>query len=101
VIRRVITLLNAHFDAETGKYVEGWNDARVAKDADALLSFVIKYREEGYGALAEDPEVVELRADIKKLNDEFALHASETADRLAGLTTRLEALAAKKMAGQG
>ena len=101
VLVRVVTLLNEHFHKEPGKYDEGWSDQRVAKEADALLSFVIKYREEGYGPLAEDPEYVALREDIKKIGDQFALNATETSKRLAEVTARLDALVAKKGAENG
>ena len=69
IARRVITLLNEHFDTDKRLYHHGWSDERVAKEANASLEFVINYRKEAYAELAEDPVATKLRDDIKALED--------------------------------
>jgi hypothetical protein len=71
IARRVITLLNDHFDSEKRVYEPGWSDERIAKEAAAALDFVTKYRREAYGELAEDPEIAKLRDDLKAMDDLF------------------------------
>jgi hypothetical protein len=72
IVRRVITLLNENFDTDKRLYAAGWDDARIAKEAATSLEFVTKYRREGYGELAEDPELGRLREDIKAMDDLFS-----------------------------
>jgi hypothetical protein len=71
ILRRVITLLNDHFDSEKRVYESGWSDERIAKEAAAALDFVLKYRVGAYGELAEDPEIGKLRDDLKAMDDLF------------------------------
>jgi hypothetical protein len=94
VLRRLFTLLTQHFDEENGRYAQGWNDELIAKEANALLDFVVKYRRESFSELAEHPDLVKLREDIKTLHDDYALNATEVSQRLADLTGRLDALSA-------
>jgi hypothetical protein len=97
ITRRVIVALEEHFDDQRKLYREGWSDERVAKEAQASLEFVIKYRRDGYGELAEDPEYAKLRDDIhamdklfmeqlKKLELSFAAQFNELSSRLARLS---------------
>ena len=100
VLRRVFALLGQHFDEENGRYKQGWSDELIAKEANTFRDFVVKYRRESFGELAEHPDLVKLREDIKALSDQFALNATETSHRLSELTARCERLSVTlKVAG--
>jgi hypothetical protein len=75
IMRRVYALLDDHFDEQTKRYAKGWNDERVAKEADTSLALVIATRKEAYGDLAEDPEVTIML-------DELAEFEAATAARI-------------------
>lgn len=62
-------MLVIHFDADAGKYADGWNDERVAKESGVALSHVAEIRALAYGELKEPEEVTALRNDIKALNE--------------------------------
>lgn len=65
-------LLTEHFDADDGVYSEGWDDDRVAKESGMSASHVAEVRNLAYGELKEPDELVELKKDIKALNDLIA-----------------------------
>lgn len=62
-------LLTEYFDAEEGVYSEDWNDDRIAKESGMSASHVAEVRKLAYGELKEPDELVELKKDIKALND--------------------------------
>lgn len=62
-------LLNLHFDADEGRFAEGWDDARIAKESGMAPSHVTEVRNLAYGELKEPEEITKLRADIKSLNE--------------------------------
>ena len=90
IARRVITLLNEHFDVDRRLYQIGWSDERVAKEGEAAIDFVIKYRDDAYAKLAEDPEATKLRADIKALDELQAQYSVEINGKLDDLRVRLD-----------
>ena len=68
--RRIYSLLDENFHEGSRLYRDGWNDERVAKEADAALDVVVKFRREAYGELAEDPALQALRDDLAILRME-------------------------------
>jgi hypothetical protein len=96
IVRQVITLLNDHFNSTKRLYEPGWDDARVAKESQASLEFVTKYRREGYGELAEDPQIAQFRADLKAMGELYhqSLKSLEQsfAQQLGEMNSRLERL---------
>jgi hypothetical protein len=96
---RVGGVIEEHFDREKRLYHLGWSDERVAKETSAALDFVLKVRKEGFGELAEDPEMTRLRLDIKALED----HVTEVMVKLSGsvdeIKTRFDRMSHHKAAG--
>ncbi len=62
-------MLSVHFDADEGRYSEGWDDARVSKESGISLTHVTEVRNIAYGELKEPEEITLLRKEIKSLND--------------------------------
>lgn len=62
-------LLAIHFDVDEGRYADGWNDERVAKESGMAPAHVTEVRNVAYGELKEPEEIVALRNDIKALHD--------------------------------
>lgn len=62
-------LLTLNFDTDEGRFAEGWNDERVAKESGMSLAHVIEVRNIAYGEIKEPEEITLLRKDIKALND--------------------------------
>lgn len=103
IVRRVITLLNDHFDTERRLYEDNWSDDRVAKEAGTSLEFVTKYRKDAYGELAGDPVLLRLEADIKALDELFLgqLKSLESSfsQQINELRTRLQMITKSHKAG--
>lgn len=62
-------LLVLNFDTDEGRYAEGWDDERVAKESGLSPTHVTEVRNIAYGELKEPEEIAALRKDIKALND--------------------------------
>lgn len=62
-------LLNLHFDTDEGRFAEGWDDARIAKESGMAPAHVTEVRNLAYGELKEPEEITKLRDDIKSLNE--------------------------------
>lgn len=62
-------LLSLHFDADEGKFADGWNDERISKESGISLTHVAEVRVIAYGEIKEPEEVTALRNDIKALNE--------------------------------
>lgn len=62
-------LLSVHFDADEGRFSEGWNDERISKESGIALTHVAEVRNIAYGELREPEEITALRKDIKSLNE--------------------------------
>jgi hypothetical protein len=101
ISRRVITLLNEHFDTDKRLYSLGWSDERIRQEADASLDFVIKTRRDAYAELAENPEVSNLREDIKALEDLMSQSHSELTKKLDELKARMDRLIGTYNKAQG
>lgn len=62
-------LLNLHFDIDEGRFSDGWDDERIAKDSGLSPTHVAEVRVVAYGELKEPGEITALRNDIKALNE--------------------------------
>ena len=69
--RKANEFLMFHFDVEKGRYEDGWSDERVAKDSGMPVAWVVKRREEEYGALKQPSEFAEIRAQAAALASEI------------------------------
>jgi hypothetical protein len=62
-------LLAEHFDGDEGRFSEGWDDERIAKESGMSVTHVAEVRSVAYGDIKEPEEITLLRKDIKALND--------------------------------
>lgn len=62
-------LLSIHFDADEGRFSEGWNDERISKESGISVVHVTEVRNIAYGELKEPEEITALRNEIKSLNE--------------------------------
>lgn len=62
-------LLAINFDSDEGRYAEGWDDERIAKESGMSPAHVTEVRNVAYGELKEPEEITSLRNDIKALHD--------------------------------
>lgn len=62
-------LLSLHFDADEGRFAEGWSDERISKESGISLIHVTEVRNIAYGELKEPEEITALRNEIKSLNE--------------------------------
>lgn len=107
--RRVRDLLDQYFDDATGCYLPDqagryYSDQRVAAELGLPWALVAKIREQAYGPLRTDPEVVALHKDLEAARSEQALLEARIgelgrtiqalADRLAGIARRFSSGAA-------
>lgn len=85
---KVAELLDLHFDE--GRFKEGWDDDRVARDLDLPRALVVRIREASphHGPLREDPAIVALRSEIaaaRQMHTEFGAMLEELSERLTVL----------------
>jgi hypothetical protein len=66
-MRQIMGLLESHFDDKGGLYTKGWNDRRVAEEANLPMAMVSKVRREAFGELKVDTEIEVLRAEAREL----------------------------------
>lgn len=81
-------LISDHFDADSGRYSEGWSDEKIAKDTGLSAQTVAAFRTEAFGPIKEPAEIAALAADIETL-DGMIVEAARTVE---GLKTEAGAL---------
>lgn len=81
-------LLTDHFDADAGRFAEGWSDDKIAKDTGLSAQTVAAFRTEAFGAIKEPAEIAALAADIATF-DGMLIEAAGTVE---GLKTELGAM---------
>ena len=91
IMRRVITLLNDHFDMATRRYDSGYSDEKIAKDAETSPDFVTTFRRSAYGELAEDPMISRLRDDVTALKDLQAQEIAKLEQEIVAVRATFEA----------
>lgn len=93
---KIFTLLTQHFDADNGRYVAEWDDARIARETGMAHDTVAEFRREAFGEIKEPTELALIRADLQSLEQLQREQASAFASDVASLRTRL-ADAGKKL----
>ena len=88
-------LLAEWFDDDGGVYAEGWNDDRIAKESGMSTSHVTEVRNLAYGELKEPDELVELKRDIKALNDLITETLISAQKEVNALSKRADEIRAK------
>ena len=89
-------MLSLHFDADEGKYAEGWDDERISKESGISVVHVSEVRNIAYGEIKEPEEITLLRKEIKSLNElisDTLVHAQKEVNalnaRIAEITKKL------------
>lgn len=82
-------LLAAHFDSKNGRYVAGWSDEKIAKEAGLGLKSVAEYRIAAFGEIREPTELALIRADITALEQLQREHEASMAQEIASLRGKL------------
>ena len=62
---QMVRLLSDHFDADTGAFVDGWTDEKIATQTGIALKAVVTFREAGFGPLKEPEEITKLAKEIE------------------------------------
>ncbi|MBR2819817.1 MAG: hypothetical protein IKE60_34425 [Reyranella sp.] len=71
---KVRDTLALNFDDKLGQYLDGWSDARVAKDCgDLPVGLVKALREVAFGPIKSVPAIDALRAEVVAINDRLRL----------------------------
>ncbi len=71
---KVRDTLGLNFDDKLGSYLEGWSDAKVAKECgDLPVGLVKALREVAFGPIKSVPAIDALRAEIAAINDRLKL----------------------------
>lgn len=66
------SMLELYFDIQNGCFKEGYSDKRIAEETGAAELWVIKRREEEFGALGAPPEIQEMRMEIISMGRDIA-----------------------------
>lgn len=91
VSHAVFQTLDAHFDGDKRRYTgNGWDDARVAKEAGTTEEIVAYLRNETFGALAEDPRLEKIAEDITLLEMQFDEIAANSKKAFRDLHSRID-----------
>lgn len=90
ISRRVTELLIERLNETEKRYEDGWDDARVAKEAGTSEKFVEEFRRQGFCELVpiEDPKITALASKIA----DFGTEITNLTLEFAGLQAQLEAL---------
>lgn len=75
--------LGDHFDADAGRYSDGWSDEKIAKETGLSAQTVAAFRVEAFGAIKEPPEVAALAADIATF-DSMLIEAAASIETMKG-----------------
>jgi hypothetical protein len=82
-MRKVFSLLEDNFNPETGAYLGGWSDQRIAEETGVSLAGVKKYRAEGFGKLKPPSEIMQLKQDLEETQGLFVKSEQEIKEKLA------------------
>ncbi len=98
IARRVIGMLEEHFDDQLRVFRVGHSDQSIADSLGVSVEAVVKIRREAFGELAEDPKVKQMREDIELLAMEVADKEKDIIDlreRIVALGERMTKLFVK------
>ena len=94
-LREVFRLLETHFDADQGCYLNDYSDERIAKETDISKDAVKKYRIEAFGKIKPPNDIYLLRQELREL-ETFALQTeNDMRQRLKDINLRLTAMERK------
>jgi hypothetical protein len=85
-VRKIMDLLESHFDADKGTYTAGWHDQRIADEVNEPRAAIMSIREEAFGPIRVHPEITELRGFLAGLEAE----CEKVLAQLSTLTTRID-----------
>ncbi len=66
-IRKVTGLLDEHFDDTAGRYASGWDDEKIATQANVPRLSVARLREEGWSKLKSFPDIEDLKSELASM----------------------------------
>jgi len=81
-----VRLLDDHFDADAGRYVEGWSDEAIAEKVGLAVDAVESLRESAYGPLCVSPEVAKIETDIMATQKRFQDDLDQGRELLSSLS---------------
>lgn len=97
--RKVMSLLEEHFDEKQGAFQHGYHDDKIATECDVPRACVVRLREEAFGPLKVDPilarEISLLRNDLQTLMADAAKADAGFTERAAAIESRIEQLSKK------
>ena len=93
--RKIYGLLDSHFDDLNRTYRRGWDDTRIATEADTSVDLVTRIRREAYGELAEDPRIQVLKDDLELLRMEVTEAQNASTEKLTALFNKIGELEAR------
>ena len=103
---RIGHLLDRHFDGHEGKYLDGYNDHRIAEEVNVPRVMVENIREPAYGPIrisaeqvALQAEIVEVRKAVDGVRDTATDLHRTVLDDLAKIASRLDAMEKQANAG--
>lgn len=92
---KMINLLQAHFDPDTGRYAPGWSDNRVAKETGQSPEYVAALRDEAFGKIKEPAELIKLQQDVDALEQLIEDAVAPIRSELGEIKARLQHLRAQ------
>lgn len=92
---RMHRLIEDKFSVDTGCYVLGWDDDRVAQTTGLCPDLVRSYRKAAFGDLRAPPEIQTLNRDIATLQQQVDDATAEFRKQYEGLAARAAELSRK------
>lgn len=88
-LRKVFQLLEDNFDAENGQYLEGYDDASIAKETGVSPNAVKEYRTAAFGKLKPPTELHKAKQDLDDLENLFLKTEGEIRQQIKDLRQRI------------
>lgn len=86
---KMFGLLQTHFDAEKGCYLNGYSDKKIAEETGVAPDLVAGVRSQAFGEIKEPAEIAQLASDIDVLASLIEETVAPLRTELAALKTRL------------
>jgi hypothetical protein len=86
---KMFSLLQTHFDPDTGVYGSGYTDAKIAEECRLSVELVAGVRKQAFGELKVPTEVAQLTADIEALEALLTETVAPIQTELSALKTRV------------
>jgi hypothetical protein len=93
--RKIMKLFGRGFNDDANAYLEGWDDARVAREAGTSVALVARLREEEYGPFESaefDAVRAEMKASEEKAERDLKAAVAELEATRAGVLTHVNAI---------